>query len=112
VTEATGAGPVTVTVADPLALPLVAVIVALPVDTPITSPFASTVATVGEPLTHVTGRPFRELPAESFSVAVSCTVLPTPTLAVDGVTVTEATDADVTVMLAVSAGPSCACAAI
>jgi hypothetical protein len=112
VTEATGAGAVTVTVADPLTPPLVAVIVELPADTPVASPVASTVATVGDPLAHVTGRPFSELPAESFSVAVSCTVLPTPTLAVDGVTVTDATDADVTVMLAVSAGPSWACAAI
>jgi hypothetical protein len=62
---------VTVTVADPLTLPLVAVIVALPADTPVTSPLAVTVATVGDPLAHVTGRPVKVFPAESFSVADS-----------------------------------------
>jgi hypothetical protein len=71
VTDATGAGGLTVTVAEPLTLPLVAVIVALPADTPVTSPLAFTVATVGDPLVHVTGRPVKVFPAESFSVAVS-----------------------------------------
>ena len=113
VTDATGAGVVvTVTVAEPLTVPLVAVMVALPAATPVTSPLEFTLATDAEPLAHVTGRPLKVFPAESFSVAVSWTVFPTPILGLDGATVTEATDAVVTVMLAVSAGPSCACAAI
>jgi len=113
VTDATGAGVVvTVTVAEPLTVPLVAVMVALPAATPVTSPLEFTLATGAEPLAHVTGRPLKVFPAESFSVAVSWTVFPTPILGLDGATVTEATDAVVTVMLAVSAGPSCACAAI
>ncbi len=113
VTDATGAGVVvTVTVAEPLTVPLVAVMVALPAATPVTSPLEFTLATDAEPLDHDTGRPLKVFPAESFSVAVSWTVFPTPILGLDGATVTEATDAVVTVMLAVSAGPSCACAAI
>jgi hypothetical protein len=71
VTDATGAGGLTVTVADPLTPPLVAVTDELPADTPVTSPVALTVATVGDPLTHVTGRPVKVFPAESFRVAVS-----------------------------------------
>ena len=35
-----------------------------------------TVATAVESLTHVTGRPFNRLPAESLSMAASWTVLP------------------------------------
>jgi hypothetical protein len=112
VTDATGAGGVTVTVAEPLALPLVAVIIDVPAERPLTNPLELTLATDVEPLVHVTGRPFNKFPAESLKVAASWTVLPTPILGVDGATTTEATDAVVTVMIAVSAGPSCACAAM
>src|SRR5437867_1596970 len=94
VTDATGAGVVvTVTVAEPLTVPLVAVMVALPAATPVTSPLEFTLATGAEPLAHVTGRPLKVFPAESFSVAVSWTVFPTPILGVPGVTVTVATGA-------------------
>ena len=73
VTEATGIG-VTVTVAVPFLPPLAAVIVAVPAATPVTRPLADTVATAPALDAHITVRPVRGLPAESFGVAVSCTV--------------------------------------
>src|SRR5687767_5499975 len=105
VTEATGMG-TTVTAAVPLFPSLVAVIVALPAAAPVTSPLAETVATPLALVVHVTPRPVSTLPAASRSVAVSCTVEPSCTLAGAGVTVTVATGAGggggatVTVMLA------------
>src|SRR5205823_6629935 len=53
-----------------------------------------------------TVRPVKTLPFASLRVAVSCTVWPAGTLAEGGVTVTEATGAPATVMLAVPLWPS------
>ena len=82
---------VTLTVAVPLFAPLVAAIVAVPAPTPVTSPAALTLATPALLVAHVIVRPVRVRPNESFGVPVSCTVLPTDTLAVAGLTLTEAT---------------------
>src|SRR5256885_9431479 len=82
---------VTVTVAVPLFPPLVAVIVAVPAPTPVTSPAALTLATPAVLVAHVIVRPVTVRPNESFGVPVSCTVLPAETLAVAGLTLTEAT---------------------
>src|SRR5207244_3417972 len=87
-----GAG-VTVTAAVPLLPSLVAVIGAEPAATPVTRPLPLTVATAVLPLAHVTTRPASGLPFASFGVAMSCTVAPTDTLGVGGVTVTDATGA-------------------
>jgi hypothetical protein len=73
--------------------PLEAEIVAVPTVIAVTTPVDETVATFGLPELHVTVRPPRTLPTESLSVAVSCTVFPVVTLAVEGDTVTDATDA-------------------
>src|SRR5438067_581868 len=107
-TEATGTS-VTVTAALPAFPSLVAVIVAGPTAMLATSPLPLTVATLGLLLDHITVRPVRVPPAESFGVAVSCTVCPTVRLAVAGATATEATEAtgtDVTVSAAVLLLPS------
>src|SRR5437016_2688002 len=107
-TDATGTS-VTVTVALPAFPSLVAVIVAVPTTTLATSPLPLTVATLGLLLDHITVRPVRVPPAESFGVAVSWTVCPTVRLAVAGATATEATEAtrtDVTVSAAVLLLPS------
>jgi len=104
-TEATGTM-VTVTVAVPLFPSLAAVRVALPAATPVTSPLAETVAMADALLAHVTTRPASGLPLASLGVAVSCTVCPTWTLAVAGVTATEATGTFVTVIAAVPFWPS------
>src|SRR5439155_26235340 len=105
VTDATGTG---VTVMDdvPLWPSLVAVIVAEPATFVVTSPLLFTVATDVLFEDHVTVRPVRMLPFASLSVAVSCCVWPACTLADAGVTVTEATGAPATVMLAVPLCPS------
>jgi len=103
-TDATGAGAggaVTVIAAVPLLPSLVAVIVAVPAATPVTRPLVLTVATAVLLLAQVIVRPDRELPFASFGVAVSCTVWPTGTLAVVGLTATEATGTLVTVIAAV-----------
>src|SRR5439155_423585 len=105
VTDATGTG-VTVTVAVPLCPSLVAVIVAVPAVTPVTSPPALTVATAVLLLPQLTGRPDNGLPLASFGVAVSCTVWPTGTDAVLGLTVTDATGTVLTVIAAVPLFPS------
>ena len=89
-TEATGTG-FTVTAELPLFPSLVAVIVAEPTATPVTSPLVETVATAEALVVHVTVRPPSGLPLASSGVAVSCTVVPTCTLAGAGLTVTEAT---------------------
>src|SRR3989441_847506 len=105
-TEATGAG-VTVTLEVPLFPSLVAVMVTGPPTLlPVTRPFASTVASVASLVPQVTVRPVRELPFASVSVAVSCRVVPTATLAGDGVTLTDATGAGLTVMADVPLLPS------
>jgi hypothetical protein len=103
-TEATGC--VTVTVAVPLCPSLVAVIVAVPAATPVTSPLPLTVATADALVAQVTTRPVSAFPTESRGVAVSCTVAPTPTLAVAGLTVTVATGIWLTVTVAVPLFPS------
>src|SRR5436190_816847 len=104
-TDATGIS-VTVAAAVPVFPSLVAVIVAVPARTPLTSPLLLTVATTALLLVHVTGRPVSAAPAESFSVAVSCTVCPTCKLPEDGETVTEATGTSATVIVAVLLLPS------
>src|SRR5438067_11900148 len=104
-TEATGTS-VTVTAALPALPSLVAVIVADPAALLVTRPLGLTVATAVLLLAHVTVRPVSALPAESFGVAVSCTVCPTVRLAVAGATATEATEAtgtSVTVTVALPA---------
>src|SRR6266550_4426120 len=93
-------------VAVPLWPSLVAVIVAEPATLVVTSPLLLTVATVVLFEAHVTVRPVKTLPFASLRVAVSCTVWPAGTLAEGGVTVTEATGAPATVMLAVPLWPS------
>src|SRR5213080_2901393 len=105
VTDATGTV-LTVTVAVPLCPSLVAVIVAAPAVTPVTSPPALTVATAVLLLPQLTGRPDNGLPLASFEVAVSCTVWPTCTDAVPGLTVTDATGTVLTVIVAVPLCPS------
>src|SRR6266498_807146 len=106
-TDATGTGAaVTVTAALPLCPSLVAVIVAEPATTPVTRPLlVFTVATELLLLVQLTARPERVLPPASFGVAVSCTVCPTGTLAVAGLTATEATDTGVTVTVALPVWP-------
>src|SRR5713101_2714521 len=85
VTDATGTC-TTVSAALPLCPSLVAVIVAVPATLPVTSPAALTVATVVLLLAHVTVRPVSGVPFASFGVDVSCTVVPSFTDAVAGVT--------------------------
>src|SRR3989475_11005736 len=86
-----GGTAVTVTVAVPLCPPLAAVSVPVPAATPVTRPLPFTVATPGALLAQVTTRPASGVPLASFGVAVSCTVCPTCTLAVAGLTVTDTT---------------------
>src|SRR2546429_3697909 len=100
-------GGVTVTAAVPLWPSLVAVIVTgPPAATPLTSPLPFTLAIALLLDCQVTTRPVNGLPFASLGVAVSCTVLPTATPAVAGVTVTDATGTGVTVMAAVPFWPS------
>src|SRR6266851_4330886 len=72
----------------------------------VTSPLPSTVARAGTLLAQVTTRPLSGPPAVSFGVAVSCNVAPTRTLAIAGLTVTDATGTLVTVTVAVPDLPS------
>src|SRR5438094_213765 len=104
-TAATGTD-VTVIAALLLLPSLVAVIVAEPAATLVTRPLGLTRATVVSPLAHVTVRPVKVPPAESFGVAVSCTVCPTRMLADAGETASEATGTVVTVSAAVLLLPS------
>src|SRR5256714_1535336 len=92
VTEATGTL-VTVIAAVPLFPSLIAVIVAEPAAFPVTRPLPLTFAIVVSLDAHVTVRPESGLPLSSLGVALSCTVRPTGTLAVAGLTVTVATAA-------------------
>jgi len=75
VTVATGTR-FTVTADVPLLPSLVAVIVTDPAATPRTRPLALTVANAALLVDHVTTRPVRVAPVESFMVAVSWTVCP------------------------------------
>src|SRR2546426_16593 len=95
----------TATVAVPLCPSLVAVSVAVPAATPVTRPLPFTVATPGALLAQVTTRPASGVPLASFGVAVSCTVCPTCTLAVAGLTVTDTTGTFTTVIAAVIGSP-------
>jgi hypothetical protein len=104
-TDATGTT-VTVTALVPLIPSLVAVSVAEPAATPVTSPLPFTVAAAVLLLAHVTTRPLSAFPLASLGVAVSWTVRPTCTLAVAGLTVTDATGTVVTVTAAVPLCPS------
>ena len=96
-TEATGAGGADVTVIA--ALPdfpsLVAVTVAEPAATADTKPALSTVAIAGSLVVQLTARPLSVLPAESWVVAVSCTLPPGASDALAGDTTTDATGAAV-----------------
>ena len=105
VTDATGTW-TTVTVADPLFPSLVAVIVTVPATLPVTRPLPFTVATAVLLDAHDTVRPDRALPVASRGVAVSCTVCPSLTEAVAGVTSTVATGTLAAVMAAVPLWPS------
>jgi hypothetical protein len=86
-------GDVTVMLAVPLFPSLVAVIVAAPAVTPCTTPLDDTVATAVFELAHVTVRPARMLFAASRRVACKATVCPVETLALLGLTTTDATGA-------------------
>src|SRR6266487_1311226 len=105
VTVATGT---TVTaIADVPFLPsLVAVIVADPAPTAVTSPLADTVAIAGALLAQVTARPARGLPLASFGVAVIWTVCPSSIVAEAGLTDTDATGTNVTVIATTLLCPS------
>src|SRR5881409_1500454 len=92
VTDATGMC-TTVMAELPLFPSLVAVIVADPATTPVTSPVPFTPAADGLLFDHVIDRPTSVLPSASFSVAVSCSVWPSFTVADAGVSVTVATGA-------------------
>ncbi len=104
-TDATGTV-LTVMAAGALCPSLVAVIVAVPAATPVTSPLPVTVATAGALVAHVTTRPLSGWPFASLGVAVNCTVCPTVTLAVAGLSVTDATGALLTTTVAVPLCPS------
>src|SRR2546422_16987 len=104
-TEATAT--CTTVMADvPLCPSEVAVIVAEPASFAVTSPLELTVAAVVLLDVQVTTRPDSRFPFASFGVAVSCTLLPSSTLADAGVTATVATGTGVTVILAVPLCPS------
>jgi hypothetical protein len=106
-TDATGAAvAVTVIPAVPFLPSLVAVTIAGPAATPVTRPLPFTVATPVLLLAHVTTRPVRAFPFASRSVAVSCAVCPTGTLASVGATLTDATGGGGTVTVAVPLCPS------
>src|SRR5256712_1940061 len=105
VTDATGRC-TTVMAALPLCPSLVAVIVAAPTTTPVTSPLEPTVAAAALLDAPVTVRPVSGLPFASFGVAVSCSVAPSFTFAVGGLTVTDATGTLDTVIAAVPLCPS------
>src|SRR5437867_836294 len=94
------------TLAEPLFPSLVAVIVTDPAATPVTRPLADTVASAAFELVHVTARPVSTFPAASLGAAVSCVVAPTNTVAVAGLTVTDATGTLDTVTAAVPLCPS------
>src|SRR5712692_3251558 len=98
-----GGAPTAVTAMAPAAVrpSQLAVIVADPSATAVTTPPVLTKATGALSVDHAIVRPVKGLPLASRGVAVSCTVCPTVTLAVAGLTVTDATGTLVTVMAAV-----------
>ena len=79
-----------------------------PTARPVTSPVALTVATCGSLVVQVIRRPGRGSPCALFGVAVSCWVSPTVTLVVVGVTLTDATGTELTLIVAVPLFPSLA----
>ena len=81
-------------------------IVAEPAATPLTRPLPLTVATPTLLLAQVTVRPLSAPPLASLGVAVSCTVCPVCTLAVAGLTLTDATGTIVTDTVAEPLCPS------
>src|SRR5712692_2273638 len=89
-------GTCTLTAAVPTIPSLVAVMLAVPAVIPVTRPAPDTVATLALLLAQVMARPVRPLPEGSCTVAVSCTVPPTGSVSIGGVTVTEATGATAT----------------
>src|SRR5436309_12826864 len=101
-----GAAAVTVIAAVPVCPSLVAVMVTgPPAVTPVTSPVDETVAMAASLVVHVTVRPVSTFPAASVVVAVNCTVAPTSTVAVPGLTDTDATGAAVAVTGTAAAPP-------
>ncbi len=102
-----GAAAVTVIAAVPVCPSLVAVMVTgPPAVTPVTSPVDETVAMAALLVVHVTVRPVSTFPAASVVVAVNCTVAPTFTVAVPGLTDTDVTGAAVAVTV-IAAVPLC-----
>src|SRR2546426_639557 len=101
-----GGSPCTVTLAVPPCPSPAPVAVPEPPAPPAPKPLPLTVATEVLLLVHVTVRPDSGLPLPSFGVAVSCTVAPTKTDAVAGLTLTDATGTLVTVMPALPLFPS------
>src|SRR5206468_3231807 len=99
-------GVVTVTTAVPDLPSLVARIVAVPALTAVTSPLEFTVATDAESDDQVIVRPLNVRPAESRRVALRRSLSLTRMPAAPGVTVTDATGATVTVIVAVPLFPS------
>ncbi len=89
-TSATGGGS-TVTAAFPDLPSLVAVTIADPATIPVTRPSAFTLATAGLPELQSMCRPARTFPSVERSVAPSCRVSPSMTVAASGVTETDAT---------------------
>src|SRR5205814_9620185 len=81
----------TVTAALPPYRALVAVIVAGPAEPPVTRPLPFTLAAPPLLLVQVIVRPLSGLPAESSAVALSCSVLPTATRPVAGLSLTVST---------------------
>jgi len=82
---------VTVRLAAPLCPSLVAVTLVAPATRVVTSPVPDTVAISGALEPQLTVRPLSIFPFASFSVALNCCVPPTPTLALPGLTLTDAT---------------------
>ena len=74
-------------------------IVALPAACAVTRPLLETVAAFGSLLDHVTIKPVRTLPLESFTVVVSCAVVPCVSDTDEGATATLAADTPATVTL-------------
>src|SRR5262245_16931910 len=94
------------TAAVPLLPSDVAVIVTSPGATARTLPVLLTLAATGLELCQVIARPVSTVPLASFTVAVSCSESPNPTLAGLGVTVTLATGGTMTVIVALALLPS------
>jgi hypothetical protein len=85
---------------------LVTVICAVPAATPLTKPLGDTVAAAVLVETQVSALPVSRLLSASRVSAESWTVPPSTTLALEGVTVTEATGTGVTVRVALPVLPS------